>query len=42
MLNEKIKLFEACEDVYLETFCADKVWDIKRDAILIFPGGGYI
>lgn len=41
MINEKIKLFEDRDDVYLETFCADKVWDKKRDAILVIPGGGY-
>lgn len=41
MLNEKIKLFDDCDDVYLETFCPEKIWDITRDAILIFPGGAY-
>lgn len=41
MINEKIKLFENCDDVYLETFCPEKIWDITRDAVLIFPGGGY-
>lgn len=42
MINEKIKLFEDYDDVYLETFCPEKIWEITRDAILIFPGGGYI
>ena len=41
MINEKIRLFDD-DDVYLETFCPDKIWDMSRDAILIFPGGGYI
>ncbi len=41
MINEKIKLFEDRDDVYLETFCADKIWDKTRDAILVIPGGGY-
>ena len=41
MIYEKIQLFEDREDVFLETFCADKVWDKKRDAILVIPGGGY-
>lgn len=41
MINEKIKLFEDYDDVYLETFCPKKVWDKTRDAILVIPGGGY-
>lgn len=41
MINEKIYLFEENEEVYLETYCADKIWDIKREAILVIPGGGY-
>ena len=40
-ISTKIKLFENCDDVYLETFCPEKIWDITRDAVLIFPGGGY-
>ena len=42
MINEKIKLLDNCDDVYLEIFCPKKVWDITRDAILVLPGGGYI
>jgi len=41
MINEKIKLFEDRDNVYLETFCPRKIWDITRDAILVIPGGGY-
>ncbi|MBQ4526476.1 MAG: alpha/beta hydrolase [Clostridia bacterium] len=41
MLNEKIYLFEGNDEVFLETYCADKIWDKKRDAILVIPGGGY-
>lgn len=41
MINEKIKLFKDNDDVFLEAFCAKKVWDIKRDAIIVLPGGGY-
>lgn len=41
MINEKIKLFNECDDVFLETYCPKKVWDIKRDAIIVIPGGGY-
>lgn len=41
MIYEKIQLFKDKPDVYLETYCADKVWEKKRDAILVIPGGGY-
>lgn len=41
MIYEKIKLFDDRENVFLEVFCADKIWDMKRDAILVIPGGGY-
>ena len=41
MINVKIKLFADLDDVYLESFCPKKVWNIKRDAIIVLPGGGY-
>ncbi len=41
MINEKIKLFSDRDDVFLETFCAQKVWNKTRYAILVIPGGGY-
>lgn len=41
MLYEKIQLFNDRPDVYIQTYCADKIWDIKREAILVIPGGGY-
>ena len=40
MLCTKIKLTED-ENVYLDTYVADKVGDFKRKAILVIPGGGY-
>lgn len=41
MINEKIQLFDDREHVFLETFCANKIWEKKRDAVLVMPGGGY-
>ncbi len=41
MINEKIKLFDDRDDVFLEIFCPKKIWDKARDAILVLPGGGY-
>lgn len=41
MINEKIYLSDTNKNVFIETFCANKIWDKKRDAILVIPGGGY-
>ena len=41
MIYEKIQLFENRPHIFIEAYCADKIWDKKRSAILIIPGGAY-
>ena len=41
MRNERIYLIENNENVYLDTYVADKVGDLRRKAMLVLPGGGY-
>ncbi len=40
MLYKKIQLIENEPDVYLEVFVSDST-SVKRDALLVIPGGGY-
>lgn len=41
MICTKVKLSQNNEHAFLEVFCAEKIWNKKRDAILVIPGGGY-
>ncbi len=41
MIHKIIPLSETNHEVYLEVFVADKVGEFVRDALLVFPGGGY-
>ncbi|MBQ4136619.1 MAG: alpha/beta hydrolase [Clostridia bacterium] len=41
MIYERIYLEENNENVYLDTYVADKNYGFVRDAILVIPGGGY-
>lgn len=41
MIHEKIQLDKNDENIYLETYVADKTGDYVRNAILVIPGGGY-
>jgi len=41
MLYDKIQLYNDSDDVFIETYCADKISARKSDAVLIIPGGGY-
>ncbi len=42
MINEKIYPYPDNKDVYLETFVTDDRRTKPQDAMLIFPGGGYM
>ena len=41
MLFEKVSLWPGTDDVYLETYVADRLPNFTRKAILVIPGGGY-
>lgn len=41
MIHEKITFDNETDDVYMDTYIADKVGDFKRKAIIVLPGGGY-
>ena len=41
MINEKIYLSKEYPDCYIEAFVPDTIDFYKKDALLIFPGGGY-
>lgn len=41
MVTERIYLYDGNEDVYLDVYAPEKFGTLVRDALLIFPGGGY-
>ena len=41
MLNERIMLGGADEEVYIDAYVADETKNFKRKALLVIPGGGY-